>query len=71
MAAFPVINRNMEFFMKYAEIKREWGNYYRGISSHCVSRPFNPLKKEMDAFAEANPGLSPMMLPHDAQGRTI
>ena len=48
--------------MKYAEIKREWGNYYRGISSHCVSRPFNPLKKEMDAFAEANPGLSPMML---------
>ena len=47
--------------MKYAEIKREWGNYYRGISSHCVSRPFNPLKKEMDAFAEANPGLSPLM----------
>ena len=39
--------------MKYAEIKREWGNYYRGRSSHCVSSPFNPLKMEMDAFAVA------------------
>ena len=48
--------------MFHEKLIDELRSYYRTLSFHAVRTPFNPLKEEMDRFAEQNPGLSPLQL---------